>query len=61
MFRSFVNYIKEVQIELRKVSWPTLIELRHATTVVIVLSLIFALFIMVVDKVYNELIGLILK
>jgi preprotein translocase SecE subunit len=61
MFRSFVNYIKEVQIELRKVSWPTLIELRHATTVVIVLSLVFAFFIMIVDKVYNELIGLILK
>jgi preprotein translocase SecE subunit len=61
MLQTFVTYFKEVQVELRKVVWPTWIELRYATMVVIILSLVFSFFIMVVDKVINSFIGLILR
>lgn len=45
----FQNYIKEVIQELRKVTWPTMEELKGSTTVVIVFAIIMALFIATVD------------
>ena len=44
-------FIKEVQVESTKVSWPTRNELRDSTVVVIVTVLIVAVFIGIVDRV----------
>ena len=55
MFQSFGTYLKEVRIELKKVAWPTWVELRYATMVVVVLSMAFAFFIMIVDKILKKL------
>ncbi len=47
----FVTFLKEVNAELRKVTWPTKEELIGSTIVTIVVSLIMSLFIGVVDRV----------
>jgi preprotein translocase subunit SecE len=49
--KQFQNYIKEVVRELRKVTWPTYEELKGSTVVVIVFSLIAALYVLGVDLV----------
>jgi preprotein translocase subunit SecE len=44
------EYIKDVRIEMSKVSWPTREELRESTLVVIVMVFVIAIFIGIVDR-----------
>jgi len=46
------DFLKEVRVEMPKVSWPTRTELRAATAVVIVMALIMAAIVYAFDKVY---------
>jgi preprotein translocase subunit SecE len=48
-----------VRVEMAKVSWPTVDELKGSTKIVIVFSLAFALYIFGVDQVLTQLIKLI--
>ena len=50
MFEKLKKFLKEVRLELGKVTWPTVNELRGSTAVVIVTVLIFTVFIYLVDK-----------
>jgi len=45
------RFLKEVVAELRKVTWPTKDELIGSTIVVIVVSLVVAIFIGIVDRI----------
>jgi len=45
------RFLKEVVAELRKVTWPTKDELIGSTMVVIVVSLVVAIFIGIVDRI----------
>jgi preprotein translocase subunit SecE len=45
------EFVKEVKVEFTKVSWPTRIELRDSTIVVIVAVLLVSVFVGVVDYV----------
>ncbi len=47
----FKRFLKEVSVELKKVSWPSKDELTGSTIVVIIVSFIVAIFIGIVDKV----------
>jgi len=47
------EFVKEVQVEFSKISWPSRSELRDSTLVVIVMVLIVAAFIGAVDQVLN--------
>ena len=49
MFGKLSRFLKEVKVEMGKVSWPTREELISSTTVVIVVSLIFAVIIGTLD------------
>jgi preprotein translocase subunit SecE len=51
------EFLKEVQVESTKVSWPTRNELRDSTIVVIVTVLIVSIFIGVVDRLLSFGIG----
>jgi preprotein translocase subunit SecE len=51
------EFLKEVQVEATKVSWPTRNELRDSTIVVIVTVLIVSVFIGVVDRLLSFGIG----
>lgn len=44
-----ILYLKDVRSEMMKVTWPTRSELSGATIIVIILSIIMALFVKVCD------------
>ena len=49
-FPNLNEYVKDVRVEMTKVSWPTREELRQHTMVVIVMVVIMALFTGIVDR-----------
>ncbi|TKJ40499.1 preprotein translocase subunit SecE [candidate division LCP-89 bacterium B3_LCP] len=49
MVKKFSNYLKDVQVEMTKVSWPTKDELRESTMIVIFLAIILAIYIFGID------------
>lgn len=50
------EFMKEVQVEFSKISWPNRNELRDSTMVVILTVLIVSAFIGAVDQVLNVLV-----
>jgi preprotein translocase subunit SecE len=55
MFEKIKQFFKEVRFELTKVTWTTREELVYSTIIVIVVSLVLAVFIGVVDVVLSNL------
>jgi preprotein translocase subunit SecE len=61
MFEKIKNFLKEVKLELSKVTWTSKEELIGSTVIVILLSLVLALFIGGVDKVIAVFISFIFR
>jgi preprotein translocase subunit SecE len=55
------EFVKEVQLEATKISWPTRSELQESTVVVIVTILIVTVFVGVVDQGLTLLVGLMFR
>jgi preprotein translocase subunit SecE len=55
------EFIKEVQVESSKISWPSRGELRDSTLVVILTVVIVAAFVGVVDQLLNMLVHLLFR
>jgi preprotein translocase subunit SecE len=53
MWQRVTEFFKDVRAEMSKISWPTIPELRESTVVVIVTVTILALFVGMVDWVFN--------
>ncbi len=53
MFTKVAQFIKDVQLEMGKVTWPTRDELIASTTIVLVVSLALSVFIFAVDFVLS--------
>jgi preprotein translocase subunit SecE len=53
MFVKVAQFIKDVQLEMGKVTWPTRDELIASTTIVLVVSLALSVFIFAVDFVLS--------
>ena len=49
-----VKYLREVKIELSKVAWPSWIELKCSTILVIILSAFFAIYVGGVDFLLSQ-------
>ena len=60
MIQKAVNYVKDVKTEMAKVSWPTRAELYESTIIVLVLSLILAIFVFGVDQGLSNILKIIL-
>jgi preprotein translocase subunit SecE len=60
MIEKIKNYLSETRIEIKKVTWPTVDELKESTRVVIVATLILTAFIGVVDQVLSRIIRFVL-
>jgi preprotein translocase subunit SecE len=60
MLEKTKSFFREVNIELKKVSWPTRQQTMSATLVVIVLTFIVAFFLGIVDVVLVRLVGTIM-
>jgi preprotein translocase subunit SecE len=52
----FRQFIKESWSELKKVSWPTRLQVRNLTVLVFAVSFIVGVYITVADTVYTEVI-----
>jgi len=61
MFEKIKNFLKEVRQELSKVTWTSREELIGSTLIVILLSLVLALFIGGVDKILSVFISFIFR
>jgi len=55
------EFVKEVQVEATKVSWPSRNELRDSTVVVIVTCVIMMVFVYVTDSVLRMGVGLLFR
>lgn len=60
MIKRIKEFIKGVEFEMKKVSWPTMSELRGSTAVVLILSLILVIFLFMVDFSLSRVVSLIL-
>lgn len=60
MIKRIKEFLNGVVFEMKKVSWPTWEELKGSTLVVLILSLVLAVFLFVVDLVLSKLVNLIL-
>ncbi|OGC02522.1 preprotein translocase subunit SecE [candidate division KSB1 bacterium RBG_16_48_16] len=59
MFQKVTKFLRDVNNEMAKVSWPSRNELKGQTIIVIVVSLFFAVFIFGVDHLLSRVISLI--
>ena len=59
--KRFRRYFDEVVSELRKVSWPTLEQVRNLTVLVFAISFVIGVYITVLDSVFRGIIGLMAK
>ena len=61
-YQQAIDFLKEVQAELKRTTWPAWKEVRGTTTVVIITVFIFALYLGVVDlalsNVLQKLLGI---
>jgi preprotein translocase subunit SecE len=60
MWAKFNNFLREVRAEFAKVSWPTREDLLNSTSVVLVFSAAFAVFIGLFDLVISFIRGVLL-
>jgi len=49
-----INFFTDIVREMRKVSWPKKEELKDSTMVVLITSLIFAVFVYIIDWIINQ-------
>jgi preprotein translocase subunit SecE len=61
MFGKVKKFFNDVYLELQKVAWPSREELVGSTAVVIVMSVLVAVFIGAVDKVLNFVVNMLIR
>ena len=61
MIQRIIKYLKSVQAEMIKVSWPKRDEVTSATTLVVVFSIIFALVVWGFDLILSRVLGFLLS
>ena len=61
IIKSIVNYLKEVNREIKKVSWPDKAKIKDNTQVVIIFSAIFGALVFGMDYSVQELIKFLVK
>lgn len=57
----YLNFLKEVYEELKKVVWPSKELVRNATLIVIIFTLLVALYLWGLDLAFSKLITLIIE
>ena len=61
MIQRIIKYLKGVQAEMAKVSWPKREEVTSATTLVVVFSIILALVVWGFDLILSRVLGFLLS
>ena len=60
MIKRIRAFLQGVEFEMKKVSWPTIDELRGSTGVVLVLSLLLVIFLFFVDYGLSQIVAFVL-
>jgi len=60
MLNKAMKYLADVRVEMAKVLWPTKAELRESSTIVVILSLLLAVFTFSIDIILNRVLKFIL-
>jgi len=60
-YEKISNFLKDVRVEMKKVTWPSRDELVTYTVVVIVVVFILSVYIGVIDKVFGSFLELFLR
>ena len=55
MFKKLTKFLREVKVELKKVSWPSRAEVAGSTGVVVVTVLIVAAYLGIVDTILQQI------
>ncbi|MEK7603795.1 MAG: preprotein translocase subunit SecE [Patescibacteria group bacterium] len=55
MFSKIITFLKEVQVEIKKINWPTRQELINYTLIVIAISLVVASFLGAIDILIQQI------
>ncbi len=53
MLARFTHYLRETSQEMKRVSWPSIAELKESTVVVLVTVLVITVFLFAVDKILD--------
>ena len=53
MFARFTQYLRETAMEMKRVSWPGMAELKESTIVVLVTVVVITIFLFAVDKILD--------
>lgn len=53
MLARFSSYLRETTLEMKRVSWPSMAELKESTVVVMITVTVVTLMLFVVDKVLD--------
>lgn len=61
IFKKITNFLKEVKVELTKVSWATRQELIGSTVVVITVTFIMAVFIGIIDILLSHILRVVFR
>ncbi|NIM13120.1 MAG: preprotein translocase subunit SecE [Candidatus Aminicenantes bacterium] len=56
IFQRIKNYLTEVKGELKKVTWPSKNDLQKTTIAVIILSIIFGIYLTLIDLSFQEVV-----
>jgi len=59
--QKFIQYLKDVRLEMTKVSWPTKNEVSGATLLVIILSIVVSLSVFACDSLFLTIMSFIFK
>ena len=54
MFKKIFKFLREVRLEMKKVTWPTRKEITGSTSVVIVTVIIVAIYLGIVDNILQQ-------
>lgn len=54
MKTKIINFFSDIVKEMKKVTWPKKEELKESTVVVLITSLVFAVFVFLIDKIISE-------
>jgi len=54
MFKKLAKFLREVRVELKKVSWPSRKEISGSTGVVIVTVIIVAIYLGIIDSILQQ-------
>tara|TARA_B100001250_G_scaffold112914_1_gene95459 strand:+ start:1558 stop:1740 length:183 start_codon:yes stop_codon:yes gene_type:complete len=60
MFKAVKDFLNQVYLEMNKVSWPSYLELRGSTYLILIFSLLFVIFLYGIDQLVQQLVKVLL-